>query len=157
MEHVDHGRNDNDADAFEGKIVAPVKVYSHNYIDNIGGEVLYQAFITTDFPGSGTINDEHAIARGAFRFTPVNDRYHLQFWTLEKNNNSWTYINNPMKTEILDPSIEYKGMAMVTADIIFHKKDLTDNVVTRRYNSQIFYQKILHIPISILLCILIQK
>ena len=138
LEHVDHGRNDNDADAFEGKIVAPVKVYSHNYIDNIGGEVLYQAFITTDFPGSGTINDEHAIARGAFRFTPVNDRYHLQFWTLEKNDNSWTYINNPMKTEILDPSIEYKGMAMVTADIIFHKKDLTDKVVTRRYNSQIF-------------------
>ena len=28
LEHVDHGRNDNDADAFEGKIVAPVK-YIH--------------------------------------------------------------------------------------------------------------------------------
>ena len=43
-----------------------------------------------------------------------------------------------MDTGVLDPSIQYKGMAMVTADITFHKKDNTYKTVTRKYNDNLF-------------------
>lgn len=141
LEHVDHGRNDDLSDGYNSNITEPIKVYSHNFVDEIGGQTYYQAFVTTDFPGSGSITDSKDITGGVFNFTPISDRYHLRFWTLEKNNNAWSYANNPMKTGVLDPSIQYKGMAMVSADIIFHKKDGTSKVVNRRYNDNLFIEK----------------
>ena len=138
-EHVNHGGSDNKSDAYSGKIISPLKVYSHNNID--GGQTFYQAFVTTDFPGAGRINDEHDITGGKFRFVPESDRYHLQFWTLERSNRGWSYLENPMNTGVLDPSVEYKGMAMVTADIVFHKKQGEDLTVTRRYHDKLFMEE----------------
>ena len=138
-EHVNHGGSDNKSDAYSGKIISPLKVYSHNNID--GGQTFYQAFVTTDFPGAGRINDEHDITGGKFRFIPESDRYHLQFWTLERSNRGWSYLENPMNTGVLDPSVEYKGMAMVTADIVFHKKQGEDLTVTRRYHDKLFMEE----------------
>ena len=137
-EHVNHGRSDDKSDAYSGKITEPLKVYSHNNTDAVGGGTLYQAYVTMDFPGAGRINDEHAGTGGKFRLIPVSDRYKLNFWTLERSNNAWTYINNPMNTGTLDPSVQYKGMAMVTADIIFHKKQGEDLTVLRRYEDKLF-------------------
>ena len=138
-EHVNHGKSDNKSDAYSGKIVSPLKVYSHNNID--GGQTFYQAFVTTDFPGAGRINDEHDITGGKFRFIPESDRYHLQFWTLERESKGWSYLENPMETGVLDPRVEYRGMAMVTADIIFHKKQGEDVTVTRRYHDKLFMEE----------------
>ena len=136
--HTNHGRSDNKNDAFSGNIVEPIKVYSHNYETSTGDATFYQVFVTTDFPGSGSISDEGTLTGGNFSFTSTSDRYKLLFWTLERNNNAWTYINNNMNTGTLDPSVEYKGMAMVTADIVFHKKDGSTETVTRRYNNKLF-------------------
>ena len=141
IEHVNHGSKDDDTDEYKNKIFEPLKVYSHNYIDSTNNETFYQAYVTTDYPGSGTISDEQSITGGVFRFTPTNDRYHLLFWTLERSNEGWTYVKNPMNTGILDPSIQYKGMAMVTSDIIFHKKEGNDLILTRRYNDKLFLSK----------------
>ena len=138
-QHVNHGGRDNKSDAYSGKIISPLKVYSHNNID--GGQTLYQAFVTTDFPGAGRINDEHDITGGKFRFVPESDRYHLQFWTLERESKGWSYIGNPMNTGVLAPSVEYKGMAMVTADIVFHKKQGEDVTVIRRYQDKLFMEE----------------
>lgn len=138
-EHVNHGKSDNKSDAYSGKIVSPLKVYSHNNID--GGQTFYQAFVTTDFPGAGRINDEHDITGGKFRFIPESDRYSLQFWTLERESKGWSYLENPMETGVLDPRVEYRGMAMVTADIIFHKKQGEDVTVTRRYHDKLFMEE----------------
>ena len=137
-EHKNHGRNDDTSDAYKGKITSPLKVYSHNYIDNTGAHTAYKVFVTTDFPGSGTIIDEHGLTGGKFRFTPVSNRYKLQFWTLERASKGWTYIENPMDTGTLDLLTEYKGMAMVTTDIIFHKKEGENLTVTRRYKDKLF-------------------
>ncbi len=141
IEHIDHNRNDDKSDAFTGNIVKPLKVYSHNTTDDTNGETFYQAFITTDFPGPGAIDDSKSITGGVFTFTPISEKYHLNFWTLERSNKAWTYINNPMDTGVLDPSIQYKGMAMVTADITFHKKDNTYKTVTRKYNDNLFMKE----------------
>ena len=140
--HIDHGNSDNTSDGYNGKITAPLKVYSHNNSDATGvGGTGYQVFVTTDFPGSGKINDEHALTGGEFRFIPTSDRYKLQFWTLERASKGWTYVNNPMDTGTLDPSVQYKGMAMVTADIVFHKKQGEDLTVTRRYQNKLFMEE----------------
>ena len=138
-EHVNHGGSDNKSDAYSGKIVSPLKVYSHNNKDE--ETIWYQAFVTMDFPGAGRINDEHKVTGGKFRLILESDRYHLQFWTLERKSKGWTYLENPMDTGGLDPSIEYKGMAMVTADIVFHKKQGEDLTVTRRYHDKLFMEE----------------
>ncbi len=140
-EHKDHGQNDDTSDAYSGKITKPLKVYSHNYVQEPGGQSGWNVFMTTDFPGSGRITDEVAYAAGEFKFTPVNDKYKLQFWTLERSNDSWTYVGNPMNTGILTLSRQYKGMAMVTADIVFHKKQGEDVTVTRRYENNLFMEQ----------------
>ena len=142
-EHKDHGKNDDTSDAYIGKITEPLKVYSHNNLKGlgVGGETSYNVFMTTDFPGSGRITDEIASGSGEFKFTPVNDKYKLQFWTLERSNASWTYVGNSMNTGTLSLSTQYKGMAMVTADIVFHKKQGEDVTVTRRYENNLFMEQ----------------
>ncbi len=140
IEHINHHDTDDKSDAYDKNITSPLKVYSHNYETATGNVTPYQALITTDFPGSGSITDEHHTAGGKFRFTPESNRYHLQFWTLERQREGWTYIKNPMDTGILDTTILYKGMAMVTTDIVFHKKNDEEVSVTRRYNNKLFVE-----------------
>lgn len=140
-EHINHGGTDNKNDAYEGKIVEPLKVYSHNYEDATGDSTPYHVLVTTDFPGSGSIRDEKRTSGGKFRFNPTSDRYHLQFWTLERKREGWTYIENPMNTGILDSAVLYKGMAMVTTDVIFHKKNNEEIKVIRRYQNKLFMQE----------------
>lgn len=136
--HVNHGSSDDKTDTYTGNVKAPLKVYSHNYETATGDATAYQVFVTTDFPGSGQIIDEHRTSGAKFKFTPIDEnRYHLLFWTLERKREGWTYVENPMNTGILDPSVTYKGQAFVSTDILFHKKDDTLISVTRRYNSNI--------------------
>lgn len=137
IEHVNHKSNDDLSDAYNKKIVSPLKVYSHNYNKSTGSINSYKMIMTTDFPNSGEIEDLTAVAGAKFRFTPNSDRYHFQFWTLERPGKGLTYINNPMSTGALLTTSEYKGMAMVTGDIVFHKKDGSSITVTRRYNNSI--------------------
>lgn len=137
-EHINHGDTDNTSDSYSANIFGPLKVYSHNYETATGSATAYQTSMTTDFPGSGQIIDEKRSAGAKFRFTPTSDRYHLLFWTFERKRKGWTYVDNPMDTGILDPSVTYQGMAMVTTDIIFYKKNGDAKTVTRRYESNLF-------------------
>lgn len=137
-EHVNHQDKDDLTDIYSGNIVAPINVYSHNYETATGSATGYQVYVDTDFPGSGTIFDLNATSGAKFEYTPTNpDRYNLQFWTLERKRQGWSYIKNPMNTGTLDPSVEYKARAIVTTNIIFHKKDNETFSVIRRYNDTI--------------------
>lgn len=132
---VNHGRTDNTADAFSGPITSPIDVYSHNYTSTgING---YQVAAYLDFPGSGNIDDQGRTTGTMFGFTPASDRYHLNFWTFERNGGSWTYAANPFDSKTLSTGRNYRAMAMVTTDVIFHKKDDSTTSVTRRYESNI--------------------
>lgn len=140
-ESVNHGTTNNETDAYSGNIIAPLSVYSHNYNDSNGVSNNYQVYADTDFPVSGTIFDEASSGTHAvFRFTPASDRYHLLFWTLERddNNKHWSYYKNPMDTGTLINSSNYRVRAMITTDIIFHEKDDTPISVTRRYENNVF-------------------
>lgn len=138
-QHINHGGTDDLTDTYNSNIVAPVKVYSHNSLTTTGNTTAYQVFMTTDFPSSGQIIDEKATAGAKFRFTPISNRYHLLFWTLERSDrNGWSYINNPMETGIIVSTATYKGMAMVTTDINFYKKNNDIVTVTRKYEDNLF-------------------
>lgn len=143
--HVNHEKTDNNTDSYSGNIVAPLKVYSHNYNTVSGNNTPYQVSMTMDFPGSGQIVDEYTggvvLGKfGKFKYTPISERYHLLFWTLEKDGEGWSYANNPMDTGNLGVSLSYtyKGMAIVTTDIKFYKKDNDVVTVTRKYEDNIF-------------------
>lgn len=135
--HMDHGSNTTDLDKYSSNIVEPIKVYSHNYSDISGNGTGYALLADTDFPSSGSIIDEVRDRGVSLKFTPVSDRYHLEFWTLERNNNSWTYSQNPL-SDWLSNLTEYKARAFVTADIIFHSKEDELTTVRRRYNTNVF-------------------
>ena len=136
--HVNHGNTDNTSDAYSGYIVAPLTVYSHNWINTTGNGTAYQLSMTTDFPGSGEIVDQRATTGAEFLFTPVSNRYHLMFWTLEREGLAKTYAYNPMETGTILSTRTYQGMAMVTTDINFYHKDNTFDTVTRRYEDNLF-------------------
>ena len=141
-EHINHGTSDNTSDNYVTIIISPIKVYSHNYTTATGGGTTYQVYTDTDFPNSGTIFDEKATAGAKFKFTPTDEnRYHLLFWTLERNKTPWSYVKNPMDTGTLDPSVTYKARAHVITDIIFHSKTDELTVVQRRYNSNILLEE----------------
>ena len=149
-QHVNHGSTDNTSDTYSGSIVAPLKVYSHNYNIATGDETGYQVLITMDFPAAGQITDEKVTNGAKFTFIPVNDRYHLLFWTLEGERQlftpvqGWTYAKNPMETGTLGTTRTYKGMAMVTTDVNFYKKNNDIVTVTRRYEDKIFMSEATH-------------
>ena len=142
--HVNHGSTDNATDTYSGNIVAPLKVYSHNYNIATGDETGYQVLISMDFPGAGQITDEKVTNGAKVTFTPKSNRYKLLFWTLEgekhllKPIEGWTYAKNPMETGTLYTTRTYKAMAMVTTDVNFYKKNNDIVTVTRRYEDNIF-------------------
>lgn len=147
-EHVNHGdKNAYRGECAEGyydsnkRIVAPMSAYSHNVRNDTGADTLKNVLVDTDFPGSGTIDDEKVINALNYTFTPSNDRYSLKFWTLERSGGRWTYLNNPVKASI-DYTSKYRMRAMVTTRVDFYKKDGTVyKETTRRYESNLLQKK----------------
>lgn len=147
-EHVNHGdKNAYRGECAEGyydsnkRIVAPMSAYSHNVRNDTGADTLKNVLVDTDFPGSGTIDDEKVINALKYTFTPSNDRYSLKFWTLERSGGRWTYLNNPVKSSINYTS-KYRMRAMVTTRVDFYKKDGTVyKETTRRYESNLLQKK----------------
>lgn len=147
-EHVNHGdKNAYRGECAEGyydsnkRIVAPMSAYSHNVRNDTGADTLKNVLVDTDFPGSGTIDDEKVINALKYTFTPSNDRYSLKFWTLERSGGRWTYVNNPVKASI-DYTSKYRMRAMVTTRVDFYKKDGTVyKETTRRYESNLLQKK----------------
>lgn len=152
-EHVNHG----DKDAYKGEcaegyydsntlIVAPMSAYSHNVRNDTGADTLKNVLVDTDFPGSGTIDDEKVINALQYTFKPSSDRYSLKFWTLERTGGRWTYLNTPEKKNTVKASInytsKYRMRAMVTTRVDFYKKDGTVcKETTRRYESNLLQKK----------------
>ena len=140
--HVGHGKTDTNIDAYTGKITAPLKVYSHNYTTATGSATGYQVAVDMDFKGAGSILDLEANAGAKFQFTPASDRYHLLFWTLERDGglgvSTWSYGNNPMETGTISSARDYYATAYVVADVFFHDKDDNVTSVYRRYEDNVF-------------------
>ena len=152
-EHVNHG----DRDAYKGEcaegyydsntlIVAPMSAYSHNVRNDTGADTLKNVLVDTDFPGSGTFDEEKVINALQYTFKPSSDRYSLKFWTLERIGGRWTYLNTPEKKDTVKASInytsKYRMRAMVTTRVDFYKKDGTVcKETTRRYESNLLQKK----------------
>lgn len=141
-EHVYHGLKENYKDECnEGRfgaetlIVAPLKAYSHTVKNDTGADTRKNAIADTDFPGSGTLDDEWVAGALKFYFRPASERYHLNFWTLERQGGYWTCVGNPVQSEIGIDS-EYYMRAMVTTSVSFYgKDDVSVKSVTRRYEA----------------------
>lgn len=152
-EHVNHG----DKGAYKGEcaegyydsntlIVAPMSAYSHNVRNDTGADTLKNVLVDTDFPGSGTFDEEKVINALQYTFKPSSDRYSLKFWTLERIGGRWTYLNTPEKKDTVKASInytsKYRMRAMVTTRVDFYKKDGTVcKETTRRYESNLLQKK----------------
>lgn len=141
-EHVYHGLKENYKDECnEGRfgaetlIVAPLKAYSHTVKNDTGADTRKNVIADTDFPGSGTLDDEWVAGALKFYFRPASERYHLNFWTLERQGGYWTCVGNPVQSEIGIDS-EYYMRAMVTTSVSFYgKDDISVKSVTRRYEA----------------------
>ena len=140
--HAYHGLKDNyKGECKEGRfgaeklIVAPLKAYSHTVKNDTGADTRKNVVVDTDFPGSGTLDDEWVTAALKFYFRPASDRYHLNFWTLERRGGYWTCVGNPVQSSI-SINWKYYMRAMVTTDVDFYSKS-GDKVktVTRRYEA----------------------
>lgn len=141
-EHAYHGLKENYKDECnEGRfgaetlIVAPLKAYSHTVKNDTGVDTRKNVIADTDFPGSGTLDDEWVAGALKFYFRPASKRYHLNFWTLERQGGCWTCVGNPVQSEIGIDS-EYYMRAMVTTSVSFYgKDDVSVKSVTRRYEA----------------------
>ena len=141
-EHVYHGLKENYKDECnEGRfgaetlIVAPLKAYSHTVKNDTGADTRKNVIADTDFPGSGTLDDEWVAGALKFYFRPASERYRLNFWTLERQGGYWTCVGNPVQSEIGIDS-EYYVRAMVTTSVSFYGKGgASVKSVTRRYEA----------------------
>lgn len=152
--HVNHGDKNayKEGSCAEGYydnntlIVAPMSAYSHNVRNDTGADTLKNVLVDTDFPGSGTFDEEKVINALQYTFKPSSDRYSLKFWTLERIGGRWTYLNTPEKKNTVKASInytsKYRMRAMVTTRVDFYKKDGTVyKETTRRYESNLLQKK----------------
>lgn len=147
--HVNHGDKNayKEGSCAEGYydnntlIVAPMSAYSHNVRNDTGADTLKNVLVDTDFPGSGTFDEEKVINALQYTFKPSSDRYSLKFWTLERIGGRWTYLNNPV-TASINYTSKYRMRAMVTTRVDFYKKDGTVyKETTRRYESNLLQKK----------------
>lgn len=147
-EHVDHGIKDSYDGTCETRyttktlVVSPLNAYSHNVKNDTGADTLKNLYADTDFPGAATLSDTWASASLNVTVKLVNDRYRLNFWTLERDGEYWTYVKNPIES-IVRTDKKYYVRAMITADVNFYNKG--DNVVrtaTRRYESNLLQTKV---------------
>lgn len=146
-EHVDHGIKgsyETCGTRFtkETLVVSPLNAYSHNVKNDTGADTLKNLYADTDFPGAATLSDTWTSASLNVTVKPVNDRYRLNFWTLERDGEYWTYVKNPIKSMVRTDK-KYYVRAMITTDVNFYNKG--DNVVrtaTRRYESNLLQTKV---------------
>lgn len=146
-EHVDHGIKDSYETCGtrftkETLIVSPLNAYSHNVKNDTGADTLKNLYADTDFPGAATLSDTWTSASLNVTVKPVNDRYRLNFWTLERDGEYWTYVKNPIESMVRTDK-KYYVRAMITTDVNFYNKG--DNVVrtaTRRYESNLLQTKV---------------
>lgn len=148
-EHVDHGikdRYDETCDTRftkETLVVSPLNAYSHNVKNDTGADTLKDLYADTDFPGAATLSDTWTSASLNVTVKLVNDRYRLNFWTLEHGNGCWTYVKNPIESTMLDLDTKYYVRAMITTDVNFYNKDNTIlKAATRRYESNLLQNKV---------------
>lgn len=145
-EHVDHGIKDSYETCGtrftkETLVVSPLNAYSHNVKNDTGADTLKNLYADTDFPGAATLSDTWTSASLNVTVKPVNDRYRLNFWTLERDGEYWTYVKNPIESMVRTDK-KYYVRAMITTDVNFYNKG--DNVVrtaTRRYESNLLQTK----------------
>lgn len=146
-EHVDHGIKDSyemcgTRFTKETLVVSPLNACSHNVKNDTGADTLKNLYADTDFPGAATLSDTWTPASLNVKVKPVNDRYRLNFWTLERDGEYWTYVKNPIESMVRTDK-KYYVRAMITTDVNFYNKD--DNVVrtaTRRYESNLLQTKV---------------
>lgn len=146
-EHVDHGIKDSYETCDtrftkETLVVSPLNAYSHNVKNDTGADTLKNLYADTDFPGAATLSDTWTSASLNVTVKPVNDRYRLNFWTLERDGEYWTYVKNPIESMVRTDK-KYYVRAMITTDVNFYNKG--DNVVrtaTRRYESNLLQTKV---------------
>lgn len=148
-EHVDHGLKDSYDGTCETRyttktlVVSPFKAYSHNVKNDTGSDTKKNLFADTDFPGAATLSDEWTSVSLNVSISPVSDRYHLNFWTLERSNSCWTYVKNPIESTMLYLDTKYYVRAMITTDVNFYNKDNTIlKAATRRYESNLLQNKV---------------
>lgn len=147
-EHVDHGIKDRYDETCgtrftkETLVVSPLNAYSHNVKNDTGADTLKNLYADTDFPGAATLSDTWTSASLNVKAKLVNDRYRLNFWTLERDGEYWTYVKNPIES-IVRTDKKYYVRAMITTDVNFYNKG--DNVVrtaTRRHESNLLQTKV---------------
>lgn len=147
-EHVNHGIKDRYDETCgtrftkETLVVSPLNAYSHNVKNDTGADTLKNLYADTDFPGAATLSDTWTSASLNVTAKLVNDRYRLNFWTLERDGEYWTYVKNPIES-IVRTDKKYYVRAMITTDVNFYNKG--DNVVrtaTRRYESNLLQTKV---------------
>ena len=122
--------------------MSPLNAYSHNVKNDTGADTLKNLYADTDFPGAATLSDTWTSASLNVTVKPVNDRYRLNFWTLERDGEYWTYVKNPIESMVRTDK-KYYVRAMITTDVNFYNKG--DNVVrtaTRRYESNLLQTKV---------------
>lgn len=124
-------------------IVKPLNVYSHNVKNDTGADTAKNLFADTDFPGAATLDDTWTSISLQVKASLTSDRYHLNFWTLERGNSCWTYVKNPIESTMLRLDTKYYVRAMITTDVNFYNKDNTIlKAATRRYESNLLQNKV---------------
>lgn len=148
-EHLNHGlkaKYDGSCDSrysASTPIVKPINVYSHNVKNDTGSDTAKNLFADTDFPGAATLNDTWTSISLQVKASLTSDRYHLNFWTLERGNSCWTYVKNPIESTMLHLDTKYYVRAMITTDVNFYNKDNTIlKAATRRYESNLLQNKV---------------
>lgn len=148
-EHFNHGLKDKYNGACDSRysvstlIVKPLNVYSHNVKNDTGADTAKNLFADTDFPGAATLNDTWTSISLQVKASLTSDRYHLNFWTLERGNSCWTYVKNPIESTMLHIDSKYYVRAMITTDVNFYNKDNTIlKAATRRYESNLLQNKV---------------
>ena len=148
-EHFNHGLKEKYDGACGSRysvstlIVKPLNVYSHNVKNDTGADTAINLFADTDFPGAATLNDTWTSISLQVKASLTSDRYHLNFWTLERGNSCWTYVKNPIESTMLHLDSKYYVRAMITTDVNFYNKDNTIlKAATRRYESNLLQNKV---------------
>lgn len=148
-EHFNHGLKDKYNGACDScysvstLIVKPLNVYSHDVKNDTGADTAKNLFADTDFPGAATLNDTWTSISLQVKASLTSDRYHLNFWTLERGNSCWTYVKNPIESTMLHLDSKYYVRAMITTDVNFYNKDNTIlKAATRRYESNLLQNKV---------------
>jgi len=146
--HVDHGIKDRYDETCGTRftantlVVSPLNAYSHNVKNDTGADTLKNLYADTDFPGAATLSDTWTSASLNVTVKPVNDRYRLNFWTLERDGEYWTYVKNPIESMVRTDK-KYYVRAMITADVNFYNKgDKVVRTATRRYESNLLQAKV---------------